>query len=52
MRPIFSGATHKSTNTYSIKEYLEGKGKVKEKVIKLEPNGTSPSPTTAYQVFH
>jgi hypothetical protein len=47
MRPIFSGATHKSTNTYSIKEYLEGKGKVKEKVIKLEPNGASPSPTTA-----
>jgi hypothetical protein len=49
MRPIFSGATHNSTNTYSIKEYLEGKGKgkVKEKVIKLEPNGTSPSTTTA-----
>jgi hypothetical protein len=46
MRPIFSGATHKSTNTYSIKEYLEGKGKVEEKVIKLESNGTSPSPTT------
>jgi hypothetical protein len=49
MRPIFSGATHKSTNTYSIKEYLErkGKGKVENNIIKLEPNGTSPSTTTA-----
>jgi hypothetical protein len=51
MRPIFSGATHKSTKSYSIKEYLEGKGKVEEQVIKLEPNGTSsepnPTPTQA-----
>jgi hypothetical protein len=45
MRPIFSGATHKSTKSYSIKEYLEGKGKVEEQVIKLEPNGTSSEPT-------
>jgi hypothetical protein len=36
MRPIFSGATVNSTNTYSIKEYVDGKGKVEESIIKLE----------------
>jgi hypothetical protein len=36
MRPIFSGATDKSTKTYSIKEYVDGKGKVEESIIKLE----------------
>jgi hypothetical protein len=37
MRPIVSGATHKSTKTYSIKEYLDGKGKLEETIFKLEP---------------
>jgi hypothetical protein len=44
MRPIFSGATRGSTNTYSIKEYLDGKGEVVEKIFKLEsgpPNSTN-----------
>ena len=45
MRPIFSGATRKSTNTYGIKEYLEGKGQVEETVFKLNNNST-PSQTT------
>jgi hypothetical protein len=54
MRRIFSGATHKSTKTYSIKEYLDGKGKLEESTVKLESgrtNGTlsvaNPIPATA-----
>jgi hypothetical protein len=41
MRRIFSGATHKSTKTYSIKEYLDGKGKLEETTIKLEPGANN-----------